>query len=352
LGDVYKRQYLFHGPRGVGETRTALGLAQALECGAEADRRPCGACLGCRKVAALIHPDLRLLFPATRDEESSPEDIARRLHEYAAGPFHLLEFARNATIGIERVRELKAEAGMALVEGPRRVYILADAPRMTEDAAQSALKLIEEPPPGTHLILIAEEPSMLLPTIVSRCQQVRFRPLRRETIEEILAARFGVAPKTSRLIAALAQGSLGRALQLRLEDSIPETRDRALSLLHVDPERAQEKTREWSRSLDPNAARRTVELLLLWCRDLLAVKFGQSPDSLANPDRLDLLEKEAARMPVATLRAWVDALEEMVDSIDRNVNPALSLFEALSQIAGEAPGATRSTTAGPQGRSR
>ena len=191
--------YLFHGPRGVGKTRTALGLAQAMNC-LDASP-PCGACRACRRVASLLHPDVRLLFPATREEESRPEDLGRRLEEYGADRYHLLEFARNASIGIERIRELKAEAAMSHVEGKRRVNIIVSAHRMLEDAAQSALKLIEEPPPGTHMILTVEEPAALLPTIVSRCQLVRFRPLPRATIEEVLGTEFGLEKAAAALIA-------------------------------------------------------------------------------------------------------------------------------------------------------
>lgn len=331
--DRVAHAYLFHGPRGIGKTRTALGLAQALNCTGAGP--PCGACPACRKVARLTHPDVRLVLPATKDEEDDPEELARRLEEYAANRYHLLEFARNASIGIDRARELKAEAAMALVEGRRRVYIIVDAVRMTDDAAQSALKLIEEPPAGTHIILTAEEPASLLPTIVSRCQTVRFRPLRGETIERILGEAVGVRPEPARLIASLADGSLGRALALGGESSIIETRDRALELLDIgpDPSGIQEKVRQWSRDLDQIRARRTVEILLMWCHDLLGMKFALPETAIANRDRMDLLRRRAGEAEVRQIRQWIEALEEMVDSMARNVHPAASLHEALTRIA-------------------
>ena len=335
--DRVPQAYLFHGPRGVGKTRTAIGLAQALNC--TGDGAPCGVCLPCRKISNLTHPDVRLLFPATRDEDSRPDEIAKRLEEYGADRYHLLEFARNASISIDRIREWKSEAGMSLSEGRRRVFILADAARMTEDAAQSALKLIEEPPTGTHLVLIAEEPSSLLPTIVSRCQLVRFRPLRRESIEDVLVAKAGMDQASARLIAALSEGSLGRALGLKEETSIVKTRDAALELLRAGtaPGEIQEKVKQWSRSLDPNSARRNIELLLMWCHDILAIRYRLPDDQIGNIDRKKELVAQAATMPVSRIRATIDALEEMLDSIDRNVNPALALHEMLSRLAAAAP---------------
>lgn len=340
--DSVPQAYLFHGPRGVGKTRTAIGLAQMLNC--TGATRPCGACLPCRKLGRLQHPDLRLLFPTTREEDGRPEEIAKKLEDYGGDRYHLLDFARNASIGIERIRELKAEAAMSLSEGRRRIFIITDAVRLTEDAAQSALKLIEEPPPATHMVLVAEEPAALLPTIVSRCQQVRFRPLRGETIEGVLSSQAGYDPGSARLIAALADGSLGRALGLREETSIIKTRDRAVELLHVrpDPGQIQDKVREWSRNLDPNTARRTVELLLMWCHDLLAVRYNLPEESLCNIDRREELCRQAEGLTIRSIRVRIEALEEMLSAIDRNVHPPLALHEMLFRLAGAAGETLRS----------
>jgi DNA polymerase III subunit delta' len=331
--DRTAQSYLFHGPRGVGKTRTAVGIAQALEC-AERESAPCGRCLPCRKVAAFAHPDVRLVFPTTRDEEKDPEDIAHRLEEYGSKRTALLDFARNASIGIDRIRELKGEAAKSLAEGRRRVYILCDAGRLLEEAAQSALKLIEEPPADTHLILVAEEPAALLPTIVSRCQQVRFRPVRREVIESVISGAEDIPEGAARLIASMAGGSVGRALGLMEEGSIVKTRDAAVALMlsGSDPAKIQALVREWAGGLDPNSARRVIELLLSWCHDLVAVKFGLPEDTISNLDRMRDLEQQARDLPISAIRQMIDASEEMLDSITRNVNPLLALHEMLTRF--------------------
>jgi DNA polymerase-3 subunit delta' len=237
------------------------------------------------------------------------------------------------------MRELKAEAAMSHVEGRRRVYIIAEADRLLEDAAQSALKLIEEPPPGTHLILTVEEPGALLPTIVSRCQQVRFRALRRETIEEVLVEETGLKKGEARMIASLSDGSLGRALGLTEEESIVRVRDGALELFEIgaDPGQIKKKVQEWARNLDPNTTRRNVELLLMWCHDLLAVKYDQPEEAIANIDRRQNLEGQAKRLGLSEIRDRIDALEEGLESTNRNVHPPLALHELLLRVAA-APG--------------
>lgn len=341
--DRVAQAYLFHGPRGVGKTRSALGVAQALECVSPGPDGACGACLPCRKVAGLAHPDVRLVFPMTREEEKDLDETSRRLDDYAANRYALLDFARNASIGIGRIRELKGEAAKSLAEGRRRVFILCDAGRMLEEAAQSALKLIEEPPPDTHLILVAEEPAALLPTIVSRCQHVRFRPLRRGPIEEILAAMGESSSTEARLASSLANGSLGRAIALIEEGSIVKIRDEAVDLL--DPVRdagaVQERVRQWAGRLNANSSRRMAEILLAWCHDLTAVKFGLPPDALSNPDRVEDLVRQAGALDLPAIREKIEALEEMCDSIDRNVNPLLSLHEALLRLCSSVPGPRR-----------
>ena len=124
--------------------RTCLAFAQQLLC--ENADPPCGSCSGCRTSARLVHPDLHLLFPATREEAEDPAGRAALLEAYASNRYHLLEYSASAGIGIDRIRALKEEVAKSRVAGERRVVILADAPRLTEQAAQSALKLVEEPP--------------------------------------------------------------------------------------------------------------------------------------------------------------------------------------------------------------
>jgi DNA polymerase-3 subunit delta' len=163
---------------------------------------------------------------------------------------------------------------------------------------------------------------------------VRFRPLRGETIETILMREAGIRDEPARLIAALSDGSLGRALAMSGETSIIETRDRALELLEIgpDPGGIQEKVRQWSRDLDQITARRTVEILMMWCHDLLGTKLGLPEGTIANRDRLDQLRRRSSTVEIRQIRQWIEALEEMVDSMARNVHPASCLHEALTRI--------------------
>jgi len=322
--------YLFWGPEGVGKTRMAQALAQLILC--RAPDPPCGRCLECDRVGRFTHPDLHVIFPSLRGTEGEER---RHLEAFAADPFHTLQVPRQATIGIERIRSLKLESSKARVAQGNRAVILRDADRMTPEAAQAALKLIEEPQPGTFLVLTARDPHRLLPTILSRCQRIRFPAQPREFVEGVLRER-GVEEGEARLIAGLAGGGLGRALQFAGREALA-FRDQALALLAVplrDAEEAGERVGRSGSAWDVEAVQMAAELLLSWYGDLIAVKFGMPAQNLVHADRIDDLQAAARAADLSEIRRRIAALEEMVLAVEQNVNPLLALQATLLAMNG------------------
>jgi len=176
--------YLFAGPEGVGKRLTALELAKALNC--DQPEGPCDRCPHCQRIIRRIHPDVHLLEPTG-----------------ALGLIHL----QDAHQALERIA-LRPFMGRA------QVVIIDGADRLTEEAANGLLKSLEEPPPSARFLLLTSQPGNCLPTIVSRCQLIRFQRLPSPVIAELLLRRQACDAPTAEAVSRLAQGSGERAVEL------------------------------------------------------------------------------------------------------------------------------------------
>ncbi|MFQ5466278.1 MAG: DNA polymerase III subunit delta' [Thermodesulfobacteriota bacterium] len=197
--------YLFSGPEGVGKGLVALGLAAALNCTEPAsDGDSCGRCPDCRAVAGGAHARVVRVEP---DE---------------------------GVIRIERVREV-AEGLRYRIDRGRKVVIVDDADRLHPSAANCFLKTLEEPPPASVIILVTPRATELLPTIISRCQRLNFRPLAQGAVKDHLVSVHGVAPEAALLAARLSGGSISGALRY-IEEGGAERRREVVELVSsLDP---------------------------------------------------------------------------------------------------------------------
>ncbi len=191
--------YLFSGDRGIGKKLTALTLAAAVNCPQRGPEGGCGECPSCRKVAAGGHPDVHVLV-ADGDE-----------------------------IKIDQIRQVQADLALRPFEGAKKTLIVDGAESMNPAASNAFLKTLEEPPGDALIILVTSMPQSLLPTIRSRCQEIRFQPLPRHTLAQALMNKRGLPEQDAWFIAALAQGSMGRGLEMDAEQEQKE-RDGVLDL--------------------------------------------------------------------------------------------------------------------------
>ncbi len=230
---------LLAGPEGAGGLPLARALAQYLFCEAPAGGDSCGTCPGCRKVARLEHPDLHLSFPSLKKERTAAlsRNYLTEFREFiGAHPYGttydwlqaLGADNKQGNLTAEECREIIDALNLKSYEGGRKVLLLW-RPEYLDKEGNILLKLIEEPPAGTVMLFVAEEPNDMLPTLLSRMQTVRLPPLPASDIADALVAREIVPDaRTAGTVALAAGGSYAEALQLASgggEDLFPQFRD-------------------------------------------------------------------------------------------------------------------------------
>jgi DNA polymerase III subunit delta' len=303
--------YLFVGPSGVGRTAAARAFAQALLCVTGADDA-CGECHACRRVAAGTHPDLRIISPGKSETG-----------------------AERRAVGIDQVRDLKHEAGYPPYEAKWKVFIVEDADAMRAEAANSLLKVLEEPPQGMVIILIAESASAVFPTLVSRSQVVRFNFVSAPEIAQALVERAGIPAERARYLAALAGGRMGVALQAATAGEEPFARRAEVVRALREIERGDIVTRldaAEAVSRQKDGVEPWLDIAELWFRDLLVWQETQDPALLVNLDARREIAEWAGRASPDGIRRAIEGIEEAKAHLGRNLNSRLVLESLFARL--------------------
>ncbi|HUT74489.1 MAG TPA: DNA polymerase III subunit [Armatimonadota bacterium] len=367
--------YLFVGPEGVGKLTAALLFAQALNCEARAgDADACGECKSCRRFAHGNHPQIWRIAPMYRKQPITDPRLLELVEDQA-----WITIAQ--TRGDPRDRPphppVLHEAALKPVFSPYKVFIFEPADRMTEEAADSLLATLEDPPAGTVFILVSSRPAAMRETVVSRCEQVRFHMVAPQRIEELLHGR-GVDPDQARLLAGLADGRPGRAIAMAQRPYLLELRAQAIALAEelfsapvqaalalasrtlqvaaslweleyaaiVEQDRAQDddpadadaagETKKLGIS-HTRAMRRAVpqvlEVMAGWLRDIMVAKSGR-PELMINRDYRDQAQARAREAGYDVLRQAIDAITRTAAYIRSYVNLDPALEAMYVELAG------------------
>jgi DNA polymerase-3 subunit delta' len=235
---------------------------------------------------------------------------------------------------IDQVRQdIIQPMSLARGEGAYKVNILIDAEKMREEAANTFLKLLEEPPPQTVFLLTTNRPEQLLPTILSRCQQLRFDPLLPETIEQALVDRENMAPDEASMLSRMADGSYSRALELAENDALMTSRELVLDYFRAAYTQKVESLDSCIQELKSQGRERVksvLRLMLRWMRDLLLYRTMGEEAPLVNVDQKEAVARFCNNLPDADLEGMVTLVEEAMELAERNVRVALVLT-ALAQ---------------------
>ena len=295
--------YVFSGLEGIGKRLTAVALAKNLLC-SSAGGKSCGTCSACIQVDRGSHPDLTMIEP------------------------------EKGVIIIDSIRNLKRELSRKSFSGGYKVCLIDDADKMNLQAENALLKTLEEPTPDTVIILITGKPYRLLPTVLSRCQHLKFQPLALfDASELIMAGVAGVERDDALLMASLTGGSPGKAFTLKV-GQLKGLRDSWINQSRFCAKAEDEKffVGEENFLSDKENLDLKLNLLRLWYRDLVLYKIYGNADCVLNKDKT---EEIASQSSVLSLERLLNALlgtEKYSTSLEYNANPQLTLEAILMTL--------------------
>jgi DNA polymerase-3 subunit delta' len=316
---------LLAGDEGVGKRQFAIELAKAFICAEPVDGEACDVCAPCRRTDIFA-------FPKPDDKDAHKRIV------FSDHPDVGMVIPYNRNILVDAIRHLESEANFRPYEAPARFFIIDDAEKMNDAASNALLKTLEEPPPQTHIFLITSRLDSLLATIRSRCQTLRFAPVATEEIEKFLVEDRGYTHHEARLAARLSQGSVGRAVSIKVEKfrvqrermvavitHVIETGDRT-ALLRVAEEMNDAKNKE--------AFEVNLDILQSLIHDVWTLKIGGGEGRVVNTDLSDKLKRlaEAASDPTG-MPDWLAAIDTMRENLVVNINRKIAADALFMEMA-------------------
>jgi len=312
--------YLFAGIQGIGKTTTAMAFALLLNCMGPVDGDGCGKCPSCKKIIAGNHPDLMVIEP---DQEKK-------------------------TIGINQIREINRSLAFSPVLGQYRITIIDPAEGMTPEAANAFLKTLEEPPSGNIFILNVKEPGELLPTIVSRCQKVPFKPLPTEKIVQWLTRERTLDREEAKILAGLSEGSLGKALRMAegdlladrvswvhmLDRAINGSPDVLLDTAQKFSDLGKKEAHSNSKELKDDRITLVLGVWRSWFRDMVLIKLGDAIHLMVNTDLVSHLRTASLGYTFDGLMKSLAVIARAEHDLMDNKNPLILIERALFGLKG------------------
>jgi len=291
-----RHAYLITGPQGVGRRTLALRLAQALNCSAPVEPAlPCGECRACRLIERVQHPDLSVIQAET-----------------------------GRALKVDQIREVQRTLSLSPYEATYKIAMLLRFEDANPNAANALLKTLEEPPPQVVILLTASDTEALLPTIISRCEVIRLRPLSVEEVSDGLQTRWGLPAEEAHLLAHLSGGRPGFALNLSQNPEVLEQRkiqlDDLQELLSASSVERFSYAEELSK--DKSILLNTLQTWLTLWRDVMLRTAG-SKTPLTNIDRENEIDNLAGKIVLATAQTTVTQIEHSIEQIERYINARL-----------------------------
>lgn len=294
--------YLFAGPPGVGKFLAAKEMAKVLNCENQQLGDACELCPSCQKNNSNSHPQVHYIAPS------------------------------GSTIKINQIRELQEKIKYKAFDGFYQIVVIEQADAITQQGANSILKTLEEPPPETVFILITNQAIGMMPTILSRCQLIRFTGLASQVLEQILLKR-QVGSSQAKMAGALAKGNAALAIELCENEDLNYWRELAIEV--ADMLHAKNILQVLNKLDDIVYPKlpvvKLLDLLLLWYRDIIIWQETENRELLLNEDKLYLIKGDDN--PIPQILDMIEQITRCKQEIESNTNEKAALESLLVQLA-------------------
>jgi len=293
--------YLFIGPQGLGKFLTAKTLAKAVNCLKESTDA-CERCAYCLKIEKNQHPDVHIIDICAFKPEEAPTDVDSQ------------------AIKIEYIRQLQKDINLKPYEARKKVFIINDAHNLTAEASNALLKTLEEPPQNSLIILVTSKADLLFKTIISRCQIIKFSPLKRSQLEEIIRRDYSLDENLAHFLAYFCEGRIGQALVLKDKGILIE-KNRIIDEIILLPKPGP----DYRKGPDREELRKYLNILATWFRDIYLLKIGMPHAELINFDRKKELLRSMGNYSFGALDEIIRFISDALLYLEQNINPKLLL---------------------------
>lgn len=334
--------YLFSGPPGIGKTAFALAFAELIN-GVD-HLTNLGDQAFSKKSSWFTHPDIHVFLPVPTD--ISVEELRERLELLREDPYEIVDFSlrpsltneestknKRAFYPIDYFREeIRPAAYYKPNEGQKTVIIMTGIESMKKEAANSFLKLLEEPAEDLIFLLTTDNTEALLPTIISRCQHIQLSPLNTKEIEQALIKQDGVDENEAAYLARVSGGNYAMTRFFDV-DTLKSTREVIIDYLRYsysqDAVNITQAAQDWQSQENLEGQIAILNVMEVFLRDLLVYRSTEKKELITNADQLDVIQKFCETMTDARLEEMIEQVNKCKPMVYRNVQPKL-IFTSLA----------------------
>ena len=314
---------LFTGKDGIGKKQFALEIAKSFVCKNPKDFQACDECKDCIRSS-------KFEFPKTDDRDAHKQVIFSEHSDVGM----IIPYRNN--ILVASIRELEKEANFLPYEAKARIFLIDEADKMNDSATNALLKTLEEPAETTYLFLITSRPSALLPTIISRCQTMRFAPIETDKVEEYLLKTNEYPTEDAKLLARLSRGSLASTLNTNLEHYYQQ-RTKMLDVLRSLGNNRNftillKTAEELSDPKNKDSYEENLEILQTLIHDIWTIKNNANAE-IVNFDILQNIKQLSENTDNQTLSKWLTEIEDLMENLKSNLNRKIATDALFMQMA-------------------